>query len=83
MPEATQLADQSDVRICGVSVGKVVKLASRPDDRTDLTLQLKPEFAPLAKDTKAILRIKSLLGETYVELTPGQPQGPEFPKAAR
>jgi phospholipid/cholesterol/gamma-HCH transport system substrate-binding protein len=73
-PEATQLANQSDVRISGVSVGKVVKLD--PDgNRTLTTIQLKAKFAPIPADTKAILRVKSLLGETYVELTPGNRRG--------
>jgi phospholipid/cholesterol/gamma-HCH transport system substrate-binding protein len=73
VPEATQLADQSDVRISGVSVGKVVKLAGGPNDRSDVTIQLRSRYAPLAKDSRAMLRTKTLLGETYVELTPGHP----------
>jgi virulence factor Mce-like protein len=76
-PEATQLADQSDVRISGVSVGKVIKLA--PDgNRTNATIELKSEFAPIPKDTRTILRVKSLLGETYVELTPGNRKGAQL-----
>jgi phospholipid/cholesterol/gamma-HCH transport system substrate-binding protein len=77
-PEATQLADQSDVRISGVSVGKVVKL--KPDgNRTMTTLRLDHQFAPIPVNTKAILRVKSLLGETYVELTPGNRKtGPQL-----
>jgi phospholipid/cholesterol/gamma-HCH transport system substrate-binding protein len=74
VPEATQLADQSDVRISGVSVGKVVKLAGGPHDRSDVTIQLRARYAPLAKDSRAMLRTKTLLGETYVELTPGHPK---------
>ena len=39
-PEATQLANQSDVRISGVSVGKVIKL--EPDgNRTRATIELR------------------------------------------
>jgi phospholipid/cholesterol/gamma-HCH transport system substrate-binding protein len=77
-PEATQLADQSDVRISGVSVGKVVKL--EPDgNRTMTTIRLGHQFAPIPKNTNAILRVKSLLGETYVELTPGNRKGPQVP----
>ncbi len=77
-PEATQLANQSDVRISGVSVGKVVKL--KPDgNRTMTTIQLEHQFAPIPQNTKAILRVKSLLGETYVELTPGNRKGPQVP----
>jgi phospholipid/cholesterol/gamma-HCH transport system substrate-binding protein len=71
-PEATQLAPQADIRIAGVSVGKVVKV--EPDlksNRTRATLEIKPEFAPIPKDTRAMLRLKSVLGETFVSLTPG------------
>ncbi len=76
IPETTQLADQSDVRISGVSVGRVVKLAAGPNDRSDITIQLRSRYAPLAKDTRAMLRTKTLLGETYVELTPGTSGAP-------
>ncbi len=77
-PEATQLAQQSDVRIGGVSVGKVeqIKLAPPQDrvngkDTTEAVIQISPQYAPIASDAKAILRQKTLLGETYVELTSG------------
>lgn len=70
-PEAAQLAQQADVRISGVPVGKVAKLELGPNDTTDATLQINERYAPIPKDTKAILRQKTLLGETYVELTPG------------
>lgn len=69
--EATQLAQQADVRISGVPVGKVVKLELGPRNTTRATLQLDERYAPIPKDTRAILRQKTLLGETYVELTPG------------
>src|SRR5512145_3122933 len=56
-PEATQLAQESDVRIGGVSVGKVkeIKLADaeyRVDgkDSTEAVIEIKPEFAPISKD---------------------------------
>ena len=35
-------------------------------------LKIDPKYAPLPKDTRAILRQKTLLGETFVELSPGQ-----------
>jgi phospholipid/cholesterol/gamma-HCH transport system substrate-binding protein len=71
-PEAVTLAPQSDVRIGGVSVGKVTGL-SLPDkgNATEVTMQLDPKFAPIPTDTRAILRQKTLLGETFVELTGG------------
>lgn len=69
--EATQLAQQADVRISGVPVGKVVKLELGPAQTTDATIQLDERYAPIPRDSRAILRSKTLLGETYVELTPG------------
>ncbi len=77
-PEAVALAQESDVRIGGVSVGKVKSTELAPPDQRldgqDLTaavIELQPEFAPLSADARAILRQKTLLGETYVELTSG------------
>jgi virulence factor Mce-like protein len=81
-PEATQLADQADVRISGVPVGKVVGLA-QGGERTDATLQLDSKYAPLASDARAILRTKTLLGETYVELSPGSRAARKLPEGGR
>jgi phospholipid/cholesterol/gamma-HCH transport system substrate-binding protein len=86
-PEATQLAQQSDVRIGGVSVGKVESISLAPPDKrvhgkdtTEAVIQIDPEFAPISSDAKAILRQKTLLGETYVELTSGDnPNGEPKP----
>jgi phospholipid/cholesterol/gamma-HCH transport system substrate-binding protein len=70
--EAGQLSTEADVRISGVPVGKVkVIKADKHTGRADVTIQLDAKYAPLPKDAKAILRQKTLLGETYVELTPG------------
>ena len=83
-PEATQLAVESDVRIGGVSVGKVKEIGLAPDDErvegydtTEAVMEIKPEFAPISSDARAILRQKTLLGETYVELTSGTEPGDE------
>jgi virulence factor Mce-like protein len=71
-PEATTLAQQADVRIAGVTVGKVQeKKLNKGADATNVTLQIEKKYAPIAKDAHAILRQKTLLGETYVELAPG------------
>jgi virulence factor Mce-like protein len=78
--EATQLAKEADVRISGVSVGKVKSIVTEPDGRSKATIQLEPRYAPLPKDSRAILRQKTLLGETYVELTPGHKAGGTIPE---
>jgi phospholipid/cholesterol/gamma-HCH transport system substrate-binding protein len=77
--EATQLAEQSDVRISGVNVGKVQKIELAPNGKQALaTAAIDDRYAPLPESTRAILRTKTLLGETYIELTPGSRQGPEL-----
>jgi phospholipid/cholesterol/gamma-HCH transport system substrate-binding protein len=72
-PEAAQLGVQADVRVAGVSVGKVraTGLDPRHRNRTVATIEVDAGYAPIAKDARAILRQKTLLGETFVELTPG------------
>jgi virulence factor Mce-like protein len=78
--EATQLAQEADVRISGVPVGKVKKIELGDDGRTLATIQLDRKYAPLPSDARAILRQKTLLGETYVELTPGTNGAPKLPE---
>ena len=78
-PEATTLAEQADVRIAGVNVGKVQKKElDKGGSRTLVTLNIEEKYAPIPNDTRAILRQKTLLGETYVELTPGRRGAPEL-----
>jgi virulence factor Mce-like protein len=73
-PEATTLAQEADVRISGVKVGEVkTKELDLKGNSTEVVMEIEPKYAPLPVDTKAILRQKTLLGETYVELTPGSP----------
>ena len=72
--EAGQLALEADVRISGVPVGKVKTITpNKQTGRADVEIQLQSRYAPLPSNAKAILRQKTLLGETYVELTPGDP----------
>lgn len=78
-PEATQLAQSAEIRISGVKVGRV--LTVEPNEQTGLTdtvLEIDARYAPIPRDTRAILRQKTLLGETYVEITPGSPDGPKL-----
>jgi phospholipid/cholesterol/gamma-HCH transport system substrate-binding protein len=77
--EAANLAQESDVRISGVNVGKVKAKKEEPRaGLTDAVIELDSRYAPLPADTHAILRQKTLLGETYVELSPGTASGPKL-----
>ncbi|MGA2013003.1 MAG: MlaD family protein, partial [Solirubrobacteraceae bacterium] len=78
--QAVELASQSTVEISGVPVGHVVSVGL--DHRTGLSravIEIDRQYAPRPAGTRAILRAKTLLGETYVELSPGSPTGPKLP----
>jgi virulence factor Mce-like protein len=77
-PEATLLGEQAEVRISGVPVGKVVDLQRSSHGGTRATIELQRRYAPLPANSRAMLRAKTLLGETYVELTPGTRNGPKL-----
>ena len=80
-PEAITLQKEADVRIGGVSVGKVKDIGLAPESEchtnptvcntTRATIEIDPQYAPISSDARAILRQKTLLGETYIELTTG------------
>src|SRR3954469_1193673 len=83
-PEATQLGEFADVRTAGVSVGKVrTKRLDPKGNRTLVDLGVARRLSPLPANAKAILRQKTLLGETYVELTPGTKDAPFIPEGGR
>jgi virulence factor Mce-like protein len=70
LTEATLLVNDADVRISGVTVGTVVN-SERVGNVARATIEMKSKYAPIPKDTRLTLRQKTLGGETYVELTPG------------
>ena len=83
-PDAATLAEEADVRISGINVGKVKGLELQKDPaRTVATLAIEERYAPLPQDVRAMLRQKTLLGETYVELTPGSESAPDLQEGER
>jgi phospholipid/cholesterol/gamma-HCH transport system substrate-binding protein len=72
-PRSFALAEESDVRISGVEIGHVVSLGLGKDGRTHATLEIAGRYAPIRANMHAILRTKTLLGETYVQLIPEGP----------
>jgi virulence factor Mce-like protein len=68
--QGSQLASYADVRVSGVTIGKVTKIERSPTGARAL-MKIDPQYAPLPKDTKATLRTKTLIGETFVALSFG------------
>jgi phospholipid/cholesterol/gamma-HCH transport system substrate-binding protein len=84
LPEADLLAEQADVRISGVSVGRVVRTErATAGGRKDAILEIDSAYAPLRRDVRATIRRKSLAGEEFLELTPGGVRTPAVPDGGR
>ena len=73
LTEATLLVNDAEVRLSGVTVGSVVK-SERVGGVARATVEMESRYAPIPKDTRVTLRQKTLAGETYMELTPGNPE---------
>ena len=83
--DAPTLATQADVRTAGVKIGRVVRKELSPEggNKTIATIELESKYAPMKADARAILRQKTLLGETYVEVTTGSRGAPDIPEGER
>ena len=77
-PETGQLVSGADVRISGVNVGKVTNVQAEGVNSL-VTMDLKQQYAPVPADTRAVLRLKTLLGEGYIQLTIGTGSGTKLP----
>jgi phospholipid/cholesterol/gamma-HCH transport system substrate-binding protein len=82
-PRTLALSEQSDVRISGVDVGHVISLHLGSDGRTHVTIEVAGQYAPVRANMHAIVRQKTLLGETYVQLIPEGQAGPSLPDGAQ
>ncbi|MCW2995765.1 MAG: virulence factor Mce family protein, partial [Conexibacter sp.] len=85
LPEADLLAEQADVRISGVTVGRVVRTerSGAAGNRKDAILEIDARYAPLRRDVRATIRHKSLAGEEFLELSPGGVAAPAVPDGGR
>lgn len=65
----------NEVKIGGVTAGKIEDL-ELVDGKAHVDVTVAPEFLPLHRDAKAVVKPVSLLGERYIDLDPGSPQAP-------
>lgn len=75
-PRVLALAEESDVRISGVDVGHVISVKKSTEGRTIATVEISGKYAPIRANMHAIIRQKTLLGETYIQLIPEGKGGP-------
>src|SRR4051812_9960985 len=78
---ASFLTPGEDVKVSGVKVGKVSSLDVTEDKRAAVTLDISDTgFAPFHQDAHCAIRPESLIGERYVECTPGSDRTAALPK---
>ncbi len=70
--DASGLYPGSEVMIAGAQVGLVTNVSVGSGGLAMVTIDLQPEYAPVHRDATVAIRPKSLLGEMYVALDPGQ-----------
>jgi phospholipid/cholesterol/gamma-HCH transport system substrate-binding protein len=75
--ETGLLVPGADVRVAGVNVGRVTGVAHRGVNSL-VTIDISQQYAPIPRNTHAILRQKTLLGEAYVALSAGSGTGPKL-----
>jgi phospholipid/cholesterol/gamma-HCH transport system substrate-binding protein len=68
--EASRLKAGQDVRIAGVPVGSVKKVALNPDNTVDVTFDVDERYQ-LYTSTRAVVRYLNLVGDRYLEITSG------------
>lgn len=76
---ASFISQGEEVRIAGAPIGTVVGLDVTPDKKAAVTLEIdNAAFAPFHANATCAIRLQSLIGEKYVECTPGSASYPRL-----
>ena len=67
---ASRLKASNKVRIAGVNVGSVKRVALNPDNSVDVTFDIDKRYQ-LYTSTRALIRYENLVGDRYLEVTSG------------
>jgi len=84
VPDAAKLLKNADVRIGGARVGQVLTIEAQPGSAgrrpvARLGLALRSDVGPLPADTRAEVRLASVLGGKFLDLVPGDGEGETIP----
>lgn len=75
-----QLVPQADVRSAGVKIGRVTAIDEADRGKAvRVKIEIQDKYRPVYRDTRVLLRTKTLVGENYIDLTPGTPAAGEIP----
>ena len=77
MPESALLVNEAPVRMAGLDVGKVKEKSLETQGGQTVVVEMNSDFSPIPSDSRVTLRQKSLLGQIYIEITPGSKDAPD------
>lgn len=72
VPDAVSLAPAAEVRVAGIRIGRVEKIAVRGGDAVIL-IGLDGNAPPIFSDATVDVRTRTVVGENYVQINPGTP----------
>ena len=78
LPESPLLVKEAPVRMAGLDVGHVKDKSLQKHGGQTVVIEMDRDFAPIPSDSRVTLRQKSLLGQIYIEITPGSKDAPEL-----
>jgi len=78
LPESALLVNEAPVRMAGLDVGQVKDKSLEREGGQTVIVEMNQDFAPIPSDSRVTLRQKSLLGQIYIEITPGSKDAPEL-----
>lgn len=81
--DAAYLVPGQDVRIAGAVAGSVRSVHLARDRDALVALDVDPRFTPFHADARCTIRPQSLIGERYVDCSPGTPRARPLPRDAR
>jgi ABC-type transporter Mla subunit MlaD len=76
---ASYIVKGEDVKVAGAVIGQIKSLDVTDDKRAAIVLKIdKAGFTPFHEDARCSIRPQSLIGEKFVECTPGSSAAPEL-----
>jgi virulence factor Mce-like protein len=73
------VVEGQDVRVAGATVGTVDGLSVTADNRARVRMTVDRRFAPFRSDASCTIQPQSLIGEKFVQCTPGTSAGAPLP----
>ena len=74
------LTEGQDVRVAGANAGRVESLSITKDKKARVEMSVDERLAPFRADADCIIEPQSLLGDRFVNCTPGTPSAGELPE---